>query len=239
MPMNVPTHAPDEQAPDNPFSRHARDWWDPHGPLRTLHAINPARLDYIDRRCGLAGRQVLDLGCGGGLLCEGMAARGARVTGVDSSAELIEAARGHAQQANLPVEYIHGSSAELLAGGGPCFDLITCLEMLEHVPDPGAVVADCRRLLKPGGDLILSTLNRTTAAYTFAILGAEYVAGLLPRGTHDYEQFIRPSELAACCRANGLEVLDISGLAYLPWLDKAFITRSTAINYLLHARRPE
>lgn len=231
-------HTPGKQQSPNPFSGYAHDWWDPQGPLRTLHAINPARLDYIDRRCGLVEKQILDLGCGGGLLCEAMAGRGGRVTGADSSAELIDSAREHARQAGQVIDYIHGSTAELLADGEARFDLIVCLEMLEHVPDPGTVVADCSRLLRPGGDLILSTLNRTPAAYVFAILGAEYVAGLLPRGTHDYDQFIRPAELAACCRADGLEVRDISGLGYLPWLDKAFITRSTRINYLLHAQRP-
>lgn len=236
--MTTSPHSHAETQSDTTFSRHARDWWDPRGPLRTLHAINPARLDYIDRQCGLAGKQVLDLGCGGGLLCEAMAGRGARVTGADSAAELIDAARDHAAQSDLNIDYIHGSTAELLALGEARFDLIVCLEMLEHVADPGAVVADCNRLLRPDGDLVLSTLNRTPAAYAFAIVGAEYITGLLPRGTHDYEQFIRPAELAACCRTCGLEVRDISGLAYLPWLNKAFVTRSTAINYLLHAQRP-
>jgi len=228
-----------EGSSDYPFGRHADDWWDPNGPLRTLHAINPVRLEYIDRRCGLAGKQVLDLGCGGGLLCESMAGHGARVIGADTAAELIDAAARHAREADLAIEYVHGGSDVLLAGGEARFGLVTCLELLEHVEDPGSIIDDCARLLRPGGDLVLSTLNRTPAAWTLAIVGAEYFAGLLPRGTHDYERFIRPSELAACCRSAGLEVRDIAGMAYVPWLNRAFLTRSTAVNYLLHATRPQ
>lgn len=232
----MPAHS--DNPPDYPFGHHAGDWWDPAGPLRTLHIINPVRLDYIDRHCGLAGKQVLDLGCGGGLLSEAMAGRGAHVTGADSAAELIETAAAHARTAGLDIDYVHADSSELLAAGEARFDIVVCLEMLEHVPDPGAVIDDCARLLRPGGDLVLSTLNRSPAAYLFAVIGAEYVAGLLPRGTHDYERFIRPAELAAGCRGAGLDIRDISGLTYIPWLNRAFIGRSTAINYLLHARRP-
>lgn len=221
--------------PDSIFDRHADHWWDRHGPLRTLHAINPVRLDYIDQHCSLAGKQVLDLGCGGGLLCEAMTGRGARVTGADISGELIEVAREHAAQQVLAIDYIETESGDL-AQQATRFDLITCLEMLEHVDDPGQVIADCARLLKPGGDLILSTLNRTPTAYALAIVAAEYLTGLLPRGTHDYERFIKPAELAACCRTHGLDVLDISGLSYLPWLHRAHISRNTTVNYLLHAR---
>lgn len=221
------------------FGRHAGDWWDPDGPLRTLHAINPVRLDYIDRCCSLSGKRVLDLGCGGGLLCEAMAGRGADVTGVDTAAELIETATAHADSKQLAIDYVIGSSSDLLERGAAPFDVVACLEMLEHVADPAAVIDDCARLLRPGGDLVLSTLNRTPAAWALAIVGAEYITGLLPRGTHDYDQFIRPSELSACCRSAGLEVRDISGLAYIPWLNRAFISHSTAVNYLLHARRPE
>jgi len=230
--------APSDNPPDYPFGHHAGDWWDPAGPLRTLHIINPVRLDYIDRHCGLAGKQVLDLGCGGGLLSEAMAGHGAHVTGADSAAELIETAAAHARTTGLDIDYVHADSSELPAAGEARFDIVVCLEMLEHVPDPGAVIDDCARLLRPGGNLVLSTLNRSPAAYLFAVVGAEYVAGLLPRGTHDYERFIRPAELAASCRSAGLDIRDISGLTYIPWLNRAFISRSTAINYLLHARRP-
>lgn len=219
------------------FGQHAHSWWDSNGPLRTLHAINPARLEYIDERCRLAGKRVLDLGCGGGLLCEAMAARGAHVTGADVASELIDIGRDHARQQSLNIDYIHGSSGDLLIAGEDCFDIIVCLEMLEHVDDPGTIISDCARLLKSGGDLVLSTLNRTLTAYLLAVVGAEYITGLVPRGTHDYELFIQPAELAACCRQNGLEVCDISGLTYLPGLNKACISQSTAINYLLHARR--
>lgn len=218
------------------FDRHASHWWDDRGPLRTLHAINPARLDYIDRRCTLAGKQVLDLGCGGGLLCEAMASRGAQVTGADIANELIEVAREHAGRQGLTIDYIQAESSDLLQQSKR-FDIIACLEMLEHVDDPGQVIADCTQLLKPGGELVLSTLNRTPRAYLFAILGAEYLTRLLPRGTHDYERFIQPAELAACCRAHGLKVQDISGLTYVPWLNRAHISRNTTINYLLHAHR--
>ncbi len=232
----MPTHT--DNTSNYAFGQHADDWWDPAGPLRTLHAINPVRLDYIDRHCGLDGKTVLDLGCGGGLLCEAMAGRGARVNGADTDGALIETATTHARAAGLAIEYLHADSRELLAGGHDgYFDIVVCLEMLEHVADPGAVIDDCARLLRPGGDLVLSTINRTPAAYAFAVVGAEYIAGLLPRGTHEYERFIRPAELAAACRGAGLEVDDISGLAYIPWLNKAAISRSTAINYLLHARR--
>lgn len=219
------------------FAGHADSWWDPRGSMRPLHALNPARTRYIASRIDLAGRRVLDLGCGGGLLSEAMAQRGAEVTGVDTVAELIDTTRNHAHQSDLSIHYIHGSSATLLAEGEASFDVVTCLEMLEHVDDPGAIVDDCARLLKPGGDVVFSTLNRSAPAYLLAILGAEYLTGLLPRGTHDYDQFIRPAELAACCRGSGLEIADISGLAYVPWLEQAFITRSTAVNYLVHARR--
>ena len=221
------------------FGRHAGDWWDPHGPLRTLHAINPVRLEYIEHRCGLNGKQVLDLGCGGGLLCEAMSERGARVTGADTAGELIDTAAAHARSRGLSIDYVHGSSRDLLANGESGFDVVVCLEMLEHVEEPASVIDDCVRLLRPGGDLVLSTLNRTAAAYALAIIGAEYLTGLLPRGTHDYDHFIRPSELAACCRSAGLEVHDIRGLAYIPLLNRAFLSHSTAVNYLLHARRPE
>lgn len=226
-----------DNASNYAFGQHAADWWDPTGPMRTLHAINPVRLEYIDRHCQLTGKRVLDLGCGGGLLCEAMARYGARVSGADTDASLISTATDHARSSGLAIDYHHADSAQLLSHGHDHgFDVVVCLEMLEHVADPGSVIADCARLLRPGGDLVLSTINRTAAAYAFAIIGAEYVAGLLPRGTHDYEQFIRPAELAGACRAHDLSVTDISGMAYIPGLNKAMLCRSTAINYLLHAR---
>jgi 2-polyprenyl-6-hydroxyphenyl methylase / 3-demethylubiquinone-9 3-methyltransferase len=220
------------------FSRFAADWWDPDGPMRTLHTINPVRLAYIERRIGLSGKQILDLGCGGGLLAEAMIEHGARVTGADLSGELIETAGRHARQRGLEIEYIQGDAQTVLdARGAGRFDAVTCLEMLEHVDDPGKVVEACAKLVKPGGDIVFSTLNRNLEAWLLAIVGAEYIAGLLPRGTHDYGHFIRPAELAACARTCGLEVLDISGLVYLPGLNKAVLSRRPGVNYLLHARR--
>jgi 2-polyprenyl-6-hydroxyphenyl methylase / 3-demethylubiquinone-9 3-methyltransferase len=220
------------------FSRFAADWWDRAGPLRTLHVINPVRLDYIKQRIDLPGKRVLDLGCGGGLLTEAMATCGARVTGADLSDELIEAANVHSRQLGLDIEYVQGDAQAVLDAKGPAsFDALTCLEMLEHVDEPGKVVNTCAQLVKPGGDIVFSTLDRNPKSWLLAIVGAEYIAGLLPRGTHDYSHFIRPAELAACARACDMEVLDISGLVYLPGLNKAMISHRPGVNYLLHARR--
>ncbi|MEX0950667.1 MAG: bifunctional 2-polyprenyl-6-hydroxyphenol methylase/3-demethylubiquinol 3-O-methyltransferase UbiG, partial [Gammaproteobacteria bacterium] len=227
------------------FGQHADRWWDSDGPLRTLHGINPARLEYILDRIGatdsparLAGQQALDIGCGGGVLTEALAQAGARVTGLDLSAELIAVARTHAQTGGLTIDYRQGRCENLLPDAAGHFDIITCLEMLEHVDDPGAVIAACTGLAKPGGHIFFSTLDRSPAAWLLAIVAAEHLLRLLPRGTHDYQQFIRPAELAACCREAGLEVLDISGLHYVPGLNRAFINSSPGVNYLLHARRP-
>ena len=220
------------------FGRLAQRWWDPEGPQRPLHELNPVRLGYIADRATLPGSAVLDVGCGAGLLSEAMAAAGARVTALDLAPELIEAAKLHLYESGLQVDY-RLTSVEALADAEPgAFDTVTCMEMLEHVPDPGSVVAACARLLKPGGRLFASTINRTPAAFALAIVGAEYVARLLPRGTHDYRQFIRPSELASWLRAAGLEVEDVSGLAYDPVRRKAWTSRSTSVNYLVCARRP-
>lgn len=227
------------------FAQHADRWWDIDGPLRTLHGINPARLEYIlarigaaDSPSGLAGQQALDIGCGGGVLTEALAQAGARVTGLDLSAELIAVARTHAQNSGLAIDYRQGRCENLLPDAAGRYDIITCLEMLEHVDDPGAVIATCAGLAKPGSHIFFSTLDRSPAAWLLAIVAAEHLLRLLPRGTHDYQQFIRPAELAACCREAGLEVLDISGLHYVPGLNRAFINSRPGINYLLHARRP-
>ena len=220
------------------FGRLAQRWWDPEGPQRPLHDLNPVRLRYVADRVELAGSAVLDVGCGAGLLSEALAASGARVTALDLAPELIEAAGLHLYESGLEVDYRLVPVEALAAQQPGSFDAITCMEMLEHVPDPAAVVAACARLLKPGGRLFASTINRTPAAFALAIVGAEYVARLLPRGTHDYRQFIRPSELAAWLRAAELEIEDVSGLAYDPLRRKARITGSTAVNYLVCARRP-
>lgn len=232
-------HGGPESSHGTEFGRYAAEWWDQHGAVRTLHAINPVRLEYLDRRIGLAEKRVLDLGCGGGLLTEAMAERGAAVTGIDLSADLIKTAARHARERELVIDYCIGDpEAALKQYGGAQFDAVTCLEMLEHVDDPGEVIAACTELVKPGGDIVFSTLNRSLESWLLAIVGAEYITGLLPRGTHDYARFIRPAELAACARAHGLEVLDICGLAYLPGLNKAVLKRRPGVNYLLHARRP-
>lgn len=226
------------QAELDKFGALANRWWDPQGPQRPLHELNPARLGYVAGRVSLAGARVLDVGCGGGLLSEAMAASGARVTALDLAPELIEVARLHLLESGLDVDY-RLQSVESLADEAPAsFDAITCMEMLEHVPDPGSVLRACARLLKPGGVLLLSTLNRTPAAFALAIVGAEYIARLLPRGTHDYKQFIKPSELGAWLRAADLQLQDVSGLAYDPLRRKAWVGGPTAVNYLASAVKP-
>jgi 2-polyprenyl-6-hydroxyphenyl methylase/3-demethylubiquinone-9 3-methyltransferase len=220
------------QAELDKFGALANRWWDPQGPQRPLHELNPARLGYVRDRTALAGARGLDVGCGAGLLSEALAREGAAVTALDLAPELIDVAKLHLLESGLKVDY-RLQSVETLAAEAPAsFDAITCMEMLEHVPDPGAIVLACATLLKPGGRLFLSTLNRTPAAFAVAIVGAEYVARLLPKGTHDYKQFIKPSELAAWLRAAGLQAEDVSGLAYDPIRRKAWVGGPTAINYL-------
>ena len=221
------------------FDAAAPRWWDPDGEFRPLHDLNPARLDYIERSAGLAGLRVVDVGCGGGLLAEGMARRGARVLGIDLAPEALAVARLHALEAGIPVEY-RSVTVEALAAAEPaCYDLVTCLEMLEHVPDPAAIVAELGRLARPGGHVICSTINRNPKAFALAIVGAEYVMRLLPRGTHQYARLIRPSELSRWARAAGLELVELAGLAYEPFSRKAHVNRDVSVNYLAHFRRPE
>ena len=198
------------------FDAQASRWWDPHGAFKTLHDINPLRLDYIEGRAPLAGKTVLDVGCGGGLLAEGMAGRGAQVTAIDMSESALTVARIHLVETGLEVDY-QLTTAEALAAQRPAgFDVVTCLEMLEHVPDPGSVIKACATLVKPEGHVFFSTINRNPKAYLFAIVGAEYLLNLLPRRTHEYEKFIRPSELHAWCRHSGLTVQDLTGIQYNP-----------------------
>jgi 2-polyprenyl-6-hydroxyphenyl methylase / 3-demethylubiquinone-9 3-methyltransferase len=221
------------------FQRLAARWWDPNGDSRPLHDLNPARLGYIASFCPLAGVDALDVGCGGGLLSEAMAAAGARVTAIDLAPDVIEVARLHLLESGLEVDY-RLCAAETLAAEQPGrYDVVACMEMLEHVPDPAAVIAACAALLKPGGRLVLSTLNRTPMAFGLAIVGAEYLLRLLPRGTHQYANFIRPSELAGWLREAGLELLDVSGLHYNPLTRHAWVGRGTAVNYLACATRPQ
>ncbi|CAN5663960.1 bifunctional 3-demethylubiquinone 3-O-methyltransferase/2-octaprenyl-6-hydroxy phenol methylase [soil metagenome] len=220
------------------FGALAQRWWDPQGPQKALHALNPPRLAYVATRIGLPGARVLDVGCGGGLLSESMAQSGADVTGVDLAPELLRIARLHGMESGVVVDY-REQAAEALAAAEPgSFDAVTCMEMLEHVPDPGAIVSACAVLLKPGGRLFVSTLNRTPAAFALAIVGAEYVARLLPRGTHQYSDFIKPSELSGWLRDCGLVLEDVSGLAYEPWRNAARLSARTEVNYLACALKP-
>lgn len=239
--MNVQNQAAAEnfrQEELDKFAALANRWWDPNGPQKPLHALNPVRLDYVKRRISLAGARVLDVGCGGGLLSEALAKEGAEVVAIDLAPELIKVARLHRLESGVEVDY-RVQAVEALADEAPAsFDAITCMEMLEHVPDPAAIIAACERLLKPGGRLFLSTLNRTPAAFALAIVGAEYIARMLPKGTHHYQDFIKPSELAGWVRTAGLQLEDVSGLAYEPWRNAARIASRTDVNYLASAVKP-
>lgn len=217
------------------FARLAQDWWNPRGRLKTLHAINPVRLAFMETAINLEGKSVLDVGCGGGLLSEAMANRGAAVTGIDPGADSIAAAKQHA--GTLPVDYRACTVEEFAAAADTRFDIITCMEALEHVPDPAALVAAATELLAPGGSLFLSTINRSPRAWLTAVVAAEYVLNLLPRGTHDYARFIRPAELCAWLREAGLNVISIRGMRFLPLANRAFLTDRPDVNYLIHARR--
>jgi 2-polyprenyl-6-hydroxyphenyl methylase/3-demethylubiquinone-9 3-methyltransferase len=224
-----------DTAEKNKFGDLANDWWDLDGPLKTLHDINVLRLDYIGKHIQLSGKTVVDVGCGAGILTEAMARKNALVTGMDISPSAIAVAKQHASNQALSIEYHLSSPEEFAEKFTHQFDVVTCMEMLEHVPDPVSVVRACAIMLKPGGHVFFSTINRTARAYSFAVLGAEYILKLLPTGTHDYSRFIRPSELAAWCRQYGLAVQDISGMSYSPLTRKASLRQSPAVNYLMHA----
>lgn len=226
------------QAELDKFGALAQRWWDPQGPQKALHALNPARLDYVAARTPLQGAQVLDVGCGAGLLSEALAGEGARVVALDLAPELVKVARLHGLESGIAIDYRLQSVESLAAEMPGRFDAITCMEMLEHVPDPGSIIEACARLLKPGGRLFVSTINRTPAAFALAIVGAEYVARLLPKGTHHYREFIRPSELAAWLRAADLQLEDVSGLMYEPWRNGARVIGRTDVNYLACAVKP-
>ncbi len=219
------------------FNRLAQSWWDPRGSSRPLHELNPLRLKYIGRIAPLAGRRVLDVGCGGGILAEAMVRAGATVLGIDLAPGVIDVARLHALEAGLDVHY-RVVGAEALALEAPqSFDLVTCMEMLEHVPDPGSTLAALAALVRPDGDVVVSTLNRNPQAFLTAIVGAEFVTGMLPRGTHDYLKFIRPSELARWGRAAGLALRDLTGIGFNPLTRSFLLTPGTRVNYLAHFRR--
>ena len=234
-----------EQTNANPaelahFGALAGRWWDPEGEFRTLHDINPARVELVDQRIGLQGKRVADVGCGGGLLSEAMARRGAEVTGIDMSAEVLDVARLHLLESGpLQLTYLHISAEDLAQDSPGSFDAVTCMELLEHVPDPASLIAACARLVKPGGSVIVSTLNRTPRAFLTAIVGAEYLTTLVPRGTHHYGKVIRPSEHDAWARHAGLDLEALIGGHYNP-LNRSFtLGGDIGVNYFAHFRRPD
>lgn len=219
------------------FGELAHRWWDPNSEFKPLHDINPLRINWIDQTLGLAGKRVLDVGCGGGLLSEGMAARGAQVTGIDLSEKPLGVARLHLLESGRQVDY-RLISVEALAEEMPgSFDAVTCLEMLEHVPDPSSVVTACAKLVKPGGQVFFSTLNRNPKAYLLAVIGAEYLLKLLPKGTHDYAKFIKPSELSRWAKLATLEPEEMIGMSYNPLLKEYSLGKDTSVNYLMRTRR--
>ena len=221
------------------FEELASRWWDPHSEFKPLHDINPLRLGYIDRIAGLKGKRVLDVGCGGGILSESMAARGAEVSGIDMGEAPLEVARLHLLESGLDVDYQRIPVEELAEAQPASFDVVTCMEMLEHVPDPGSIIQACHDLVKPGGHAFFSTLNRNPKSYLFAIIGAEYVLNMLPRGTHDFDKFIRPSELNRWIRHAGLQTGDISGMTYNPFTKTYRLDPNDVdVNYLVATRRP-
>ena len=220
------------------FDALAARWWDPDGEMKPLHDMNPVRLDYIDTRAQLAGKRALDVGCGGGLLAEAMAERGAQVLGIDLATAALDVARAHAQHSGVAVEYREIAAEALAATDAARFDVVTCLELLEHVPDPGALVGACARLVRPGGHVFFSTINRNPKAWLLAVVAAEYVLGMLPRGTHDYARFLKPSEIDAWARAHGLELAALAGMHYDPLARRWSVGGNVDVNYLAHYRAP-
>lgn len=219
------------------FSSIADKWWDLQGEFKPLHELNPLRLQFINERAPVSGKRVLDIGCGGGILAEGLAKMGAQVTGIDMAEESLDVATQHANDSALDIHYQKIPTEAFAETHQEQFDIVTCMEMLEHVPDPTSIVHACQQLLKPGGQVFFSTINRNPKSYLFAILGAEYVLNIIPRGTHDYMRFIKPSELAAWTRAAGLKVQDIAGMSYNPLTHRYKLNRDVAVNYFMHAQK--
>lgn len=219
------------------FSQLAHRWWDPESEFKPLHEINPLRLEYIDRIAALAGKRVLDIGCGGGILAEAMAGRGATVTGIDMAEKPLKVAQLHLLESGREVDYRYTSAEKLATEMPGQFDVVTCMELLEHVPSPAVTVDACARLVKPGGHVFFSTINRNPKSYLFAVIAAEYVLKLLPRGTHDYSKFIKPSELSSMCRRASLTVADVMGMSYNPLTKRYSLGRDTGVNFLLHAQK--
>jgi len=235
--MTTATHNVDH-AEISKFEELASRWWDPHSEFKPLHDINPLRLDYINRYAPLAGRSVIDVGCGGGLLSEGMAAMDAIVTGIDMGEAPLTVARLHQHESGVEVDYQRKTAEQMATARPAAFDLCTCLEMLEHVPDPASVIRACADMVRPGGDVFFSTINRNPKAYLFAILGAEYLLQMLPRGTHEYARFIRPSELERWAREAGLQLRDLSGMTYNPLTAEYKLGRNVDVNYLAWFSKP-
>lgn len=232
------THTNVDPAEVAKFEALASSWWDPEGESKPLHEINPLRFSYIESRSPLIGKKVIDVGCGGGILAETLAKNWAEVTGIDMGEMPLKIAKLHALEAELSIDYQQTTAeakAEQTAGE---FDVVTCMEMLEHVPDPVSIINACSQLVKPGGDVFFSTLNRHPKAYLVAVLGAEYVMKMLPKGTHDYQRFIKPSEMASWCRQAGLEVANITGLSYHPLTQSYTLGDDVKVNYLMHCRKP-
>ena len=226
-----------DQAELAKFDALAARFWDPHGEFRPLHLLNPVRAQFIAGRATLGGSRVLDVGCGGGLLAEVLAREGARVTGIDMAPGMIEVARLHAAESRLDIDYRISSAEDVARAAPAAFDIVACMEMLEHVPDPAAMTATLARLLRPGGALFVSTLNRNLKSFLLAIVGAEYLLNLIPRGTHEYERLIRPAELARWARAAGLELKELAGIAFNPLTGHVALSRDVAVNYLAHLER--
>ena len=221
------------------FDEIASGWWDAEGPFRPLHDLNPARLRFITDRCSLAGANVVDIGCGGGILSESLARAGAQVAGIDVAPKVLAVAKLHLHESGLDIDYAQKTAEELALEMPGQFDVVTCMEMLEHVPDPSSIIAAVQKLLKPGGQGFFSTLNRTPRAFALGIVGAEHIARLLPRGTHRYDRFIRPSELCRWLRESGLEANDIVGLHYNPLTRSVMLGGNVKVNYLVHAVKPQ
>jgi 2-polyprenyl-6-hydroxyphenyl methylase / 3-demethylubiquinone-9 3-methyltransferase len=237
--VNTAPEAGVDPAEIDKFDAIAHRFWDPEGEFRPLHRLNPVRADYVAGRTTLAGRRVVDVGCGGGLLAEALTRRGAQVTAIDRAPGMIRIARLHAAESGLAIDYRLQDAGQLLADPAARFDVVCCMEMLEHVPDPAGVLAQLGQLLRPGGDLFVSTLNRTPQAFAKAIVGAEYLMRLLPRGTHEYDRFIRPAELAAWARNAGLALVHTAGLDYEPFGGAARLSTDTSVNYVAQLRRED